>query len=102
VPIVTAHFGFLYAPVEIPFGVRTRGAQGTMHRVGAQITPTYRVDMCSRSVFSTVFARGAERCGLWLPLLLQQLVEEFTDYDSVVVFLAVGPAYNAKFFVISH
>jgi len=29
-------------------------------------------------------------------------VEEFTDYDSVVVFLAVGPAYNAKFFVISH
>ena len=29
-------------------------------------------------------------------------VEEFTDYDSVVVFLAVRPAYNAKFFVISH
>jgi len=29
-------------------------------------------------------------------------VEEFTDYDSVVVFLHVGPAYNAKFFVISH
>jgi len=30
------------------------------------------------------------------------VVEEFTDYDSVVVFLAVRPAYNAKFFVISH
>ena len=29
-------------------------------------------------------------------------VEEFMEYDSVVVFLAVGPAYNAKFFVISH
>jgi len=29
-------------------------------------------------------------------------VEEFTDYDSVVVFSAVGHAYNAKFFVISH
>jgi len=31
-----------------------------------------------------------------------ECVEEFTDYDSVVVFSAVGPAYNAKFFVISH
>ena len=34
--------------------------------------------------------------------LITPSVEEFTDYDSVVVFLAVGPAYNAKFFVISH
>ena len=31
-----------------------------------------------------------------------ECVEEFTDYDSVVVFLAVGHAYNANFFVISH
>ena len=31
-----------------------------------------------------------------------RLVEEFTDYDSVVVFSDVGRAYNAKFFVISH
>jgi len=30
------------------------------------------------------------------------LVEEFTDYDSVVVFLAVARAYIAKFFVTSH
>jgi len=29
-------------------------------------------------------------------------VEEFTDYDSVVVFLAVARAYIAKFFVTSH
>jgi len=32
----------------------------------------------------------------------KSVVEEFTDYDSVVVFSAVGPVYNAKFFVISH
>jgi len=30
------------------------------------------------------------------------LVEEFTDYDSVVVFSAVARAYIAKFFVTSH
>ena len=30
------------------------------------------------------------------------VVEEFTDYDSVVVFSAVGHAYIAKFFVTSH
>jgi len=30
------------------------------------------------------------------------VVEEFTDYDSVVVFSDVGRAYIAKFFVISH
>jgi len=29
-------------------------------------------------------------------------VEEFTDYDSVVVFLHVARAYIAKFFVTSH
>ena len=29
-------------------------------------------------------------------------VEEFTDYDSVVVFSDVGRAYIAKFFVTSH
>jgi len=29
-------------------------------------------------------------------------VEEFTDYDSVVVFSAVARAYIAKFFVTSH
>ena len=34
--------------------------------------------------------------------LITPSVEEFMEYDSVVVFLAVGPAYNAKFFVISH
>jgi len=31
-----------------------------------------------------------------------QSVEEFTDYDSVVVFLHVARAYIAKFFVTSH
>jgi len=30
------------------------------------------------------------------------VVEEFTDYDSVVVFLHVARAYIAKFFVTSH
>jgi len=29
-------------------------------------------------------------------------VEEFTDYDSVVVFSAVARAYIVKFFVTSH
>ena len=31
-----------------------------------------------------------------------RLVEEFTDYDSVVVFSDVARAYLAKFFVTSH
>ena len=63
-----------------------------MHRVGAQITPTYRVDTCSRSVFSTVFARGAERCGLWLPLLLQQLVCRVKDESARLRGLCNGRA----------
>jgi len=34
--------------------------------------------------------------------IAELLVEEFTDYDSVVVFLAVARAYIVKFFVTSH
>ena len=39
-------------------------------------------------------------CVIWT--VCECIVEEFTDYDSVVVFSDVGRAYNAKFFVISH
>ena len=64
------------------------------------VTPEVVIEMLVFTIFRPPYAQFP---GDDIPASpITPSVEEFTDYDSVVVFSAVGPAYNAKFFVISH
>ena len=71
------------------------------------LAPAYLSEYC-KLMTGRSHLRSANACLLSVPRTRTTYgdrsfaVEEFTDYDSVVVFLHVARAYIAKFFVISH
>jgi len=77
------------ALIDMLFVVWTLRVQGTIDFVGAQIPPTGRVtfgvvlwhtETWPRSIFSTLFARGQERCGFWLPVYCSNLLLDMLLY----------------------